>query len=867
MEVRNVPFLCFGTFFTLLLQQGVEELSSKDRAPMWREPGHTDNHINERAAFVDLNRIVAPSYLYGEKRPDNVKGVRDHTSKFKSCQQSRATKLPIVNTTEIHSFIDRWNSDYDIVANAMYDFIQKFIHPAADKRDRLVKSLIELIRDATNVEDDMVFYINGNSVSVTRQTIININSVSLPDFLLGLFRFILENEINNKEGLSTYNEWCPEAAQALRTFASEKYIGLTIKHGINIFCDKREAPNKNVETDTLLCTKEATEDLDATKKKNGFKIKSNVRGQLSYCEKIVSIPLKKNFDFIGRSKYLRDILKKFNEAPDGIPPKQTISGLGGVGKTQLALQYAYENIDNYDVVCWVECTSEAAMIRSCESFLSQAGVSIQANIKALFTHWFQSHSSWLLIFDDVGVNSSIDGFLPKIGKGHILVTTHQTNGDVIPLDAMGIDEAVGFILKRTGTNDLLTAKSVAARLGRFPLALEQAAAYVNEIKINLNEYLELINKYGLDVFDKEDEVECYNRNIRTVWSITLEKLSDTERQLLYCFAYMSSDIITLDWLVEHARKLHAENQKPDKFVDQIGNDGKSNGNKENVSEILRKFINSKLSPDLIAILTNDAKRNNTIRKLVKYSLITIKKDNTITMHSLLQEVIRKNITDPMYLLSVWEVFKSKISNAGLIYNDYHIALPYDQAKAMILNAKTLLSYGNEYKVANVNPNTDMWELHFDFYSLFAQYLTLWGIDENNKKILLEADKCYATACEIGTPLYGGGEDSDMLSGASTFTVIQEKHRRVKVNLILGRVDVARKIYAEVRAPVSKSLKQEPGMSFHAFANFGDLWYEFGFFAEAKECYEFALKVGLSDKEEALLEKIDNCKNGGSYDGK
>lgn len=599
----------------------------------------------------------------------------------------------------------------------------------------------------------------------------------------------------------------------------------------------------------------------------GFKVKTNPRGLLSSHEKIVSIPLQKNFYFMGRSEQLKELLIKLNDVPDGIPAKQIISGLGGVGKTQFALHFAYENIHNYDYVCWIECISEAAIIRSCENFLSQVGVASQNNTSALFTHWFQTHSNWLIIFDDVGFNSSVDNFLPKVGDGHILITTQQTRGDVIQLGDLLLNEAIEFVRKRTGFNDSASAESIAVRLGRFPLALEQAVAYINEVKIDLNEYLKLVNAYGLDVFDEEDKVERYNQNIKTVWNITLEKLSDTARQLLYCFAYMSSDIIALDWLIEHAKKLHAESEKPDEFINEIGRGGKPTGNKVNVSEIFRTFIVSKFSPDLIAILINDLKRNKAVIELSKYSLIKIKTDKTITMHGLLQEVIRKSITDPVYLLSVWEVMKAKRSDVGLIYNDYHIALPYEQAKAMILNAQTLLGYGKEYEAANNNFNIDMWELQFDFYSLFAQYLTLRGIEENDTQILHEADKCYATACEIGTPLYGGGVGSELLSGASTFTVIQEKHRRMKVNLILGQVDVAHKIYEEVRAPVSKSLEQERGMSFHAFNNFGDLWHEFGFFAEAIECYEFALEIGLSNEENTLLEKIANCKNGGSCNGK
>ena len=583
----------------------------------------------------------------------------------------------------------------------------------------------------------------------------------------------------------------------------------------------------------------------------GYKVKSPPKSLFNPQEKIVNLPLPKNHHFIGRSAFLRDLLKKLNGTSDGVQAKQTICGLGGIGKTQLALRYAYENIHNYDFICWIECTTELTITRSCEKFLTQVGEAFSTNAIAMFTQWFQSRANWLLIFDDVNENLSIDYLLPKIGEGHILVTTQQAKGDAIILECMGVDEATEFIVKRTCLNDAEIAKAIAARLGCFPLALEQAAAYINEAKISLEGYFELIKKYGVDVFDEKDQVESYNRNVRTVWNITLEKLSDSAKQLLYCFSYMSADILTLDWLVEHAKKLHNENERLDNSPNQA------------ISTVIRKFIVSRFSSELITLLTDDLKRNRAIMELGRYSLINKKNDDTIVMHGLLQEVVRKSITDPVFLLSVWEVLNARCNDVGLIYNDYHISLPYEQAKAMILNIEALLGFGKEYEAASKKPNIDMWRMQFDFYSLVAQFLTLRGIKENNKDILEEADRCYATACEIGIPLYGGGEDSELLTGAATFTVIQEKHRRMRVNLMLGRTDVARQLYEEVRNPVSKSLKQERHMSFHAFNNFGNLWHEFGFILEAKECYEYALKVGISDEEELLLSKIANCKDGGN----
>jgi tetratricopeptide (TPR) repeat protein len=424
---------------------------------------------------------------------------------------------------------------------------------------------------------------------------------------------------------------------------------------------------------------------------------------------------------------------------------------------------------------------------------------------------------------------------------------------------MRIDEAAEFLFARTKLKDYENAEKLAARLGRLPLALEQAGAYIVDAETDLAHYLGLINKYGLEVFDESDEVNSYNRNVKTVWNITLERLSESARQLLYCFAYMSPDLLAVDLLVEHAKRLYTENNRPGEFIDQIGKDGRPNGVKINIGGMLKTFIESKFSPELIATLSNDIKRDKAVAKLARFSLITRKADKTLAMHSLLQEVIRDEITDNVYLFSVAEVIKRLCGEWNLIWNDYRIALPLEQAKPLLLNIETILRYSKEYNQRQGIDHSDTLGLPFDFYSIMGQYLYLRGVREKSEGILEDADKCYATACDIGLVLYGGGEDVELLSGASAFTIIQEKHRRMRVNLILKRTDVARKLYEEVRKPVSKSLKQEPNMSHHAFANFGDLWFEFGHFLEAKESYEYALQIDLSEEDaEVLRAKVFEC---------
>lgn len=172
-----------------------------------------------------------------------------------------------------------------------------------------------------------------------------------------------------------------------------------------------------------------------------------------------------------------------------------------------------------------------------------------------------------------------------------------------------------------------------------------------------------------------------------------------------------------------------------------------------------------------------------------------------------------------------------------------------------MNIETPLRYKKEYEESKNNSSLIyMWELEFHFYSFMARYLTIYGVHEKDNNLLNEANQCYETACKIGEPIYGGGVDSH-LSGAHTFTIIQEKHRRMFVNLKLGRIDVAEKLYQEIRKPVSAVINSERHMSFNAFNNCGDLWKTFGYYTLAKDAYNFAAQCDCNNE---INVKIKEC---------
>lgn len=214
---KNNPKLCFGTFFVLLLRECVDNISVKK----WGMK--SDNDITEVTAFLELNRIIAPSY-----KSNNMRTLATQTSKFKSCDAKNAKNLPIVNASETKSFINQFEEEYEIVYRRMLIFTNRYICQDKSRWERLVKSLLELIREDNTIKLEEKFFVNGIK-SLTKAELLEEREISFVAFLLGVFRYVIENRReSNKEGKETYERWCPPANQGIRNYSEAVYIGDSI---------------------------------------------------------------------------------------------------------------------------------------------------------------------------------------------------------------------------------------------------------------------------------------------------------------------------------------------------------------------------------------------------------------------------------------------------------------------------------------------------------------------------------------------------------------------------------------------------------------------------------------------------------------
>ena len=242
---------------------------------------------------------------------------------------------------------------------------------------------------------------------------------------------------------------------------------------------------------------------------------------------------------------------------------QTISGLGGVGKSQLAKAYAYGYAVKHPdaVVWWLNAENPVA---ACRDFAVNFGFQLDQSLfgkdypfkkrlEDFLRNWYDNNNDWLLVFDNATDHKSIMPFLPNgLCRGQILITSRTASNwhTPIELDKFTKEQAKEFLCKRlNGIKKAITddeAETLARRLGRFPLALEQAAAYIVEGKnISVTEYQQLLEKHGVDLLDEGTPID-YDFVIGTTWNITFEKLSDDARHLMYLCAYFAPSALPID---------------------------------------------------------------------------------------------------------------------------------------------------------------------------------------------------------------------------------------------------------------------------------------------------------------------------------
>ncbi len=233
---------------------------------------------------------------------------------------------------------------------------------------------------------------------------------------------------------------------------------------------------------------------------------------------IWSVPFDENPFFTGREQVLHQ-LHAVLLSQDAVVVTQTLSGLGGIGKTQVAVQYCYRYRQEYQAVLWVRADSPEVLVGDLRALatllkLPESKLKEQQSILNGLRRWMRERSKWLLIIDNVEDMDMLKNILPPARRGHIVVTTRtQITGTFpkIALQDMSPDEGALLLLRRANMlalgadpgqipEDLFeTARLLSHTLGGLPLALDQAGAYIQETGCGFGGYLELYKRKRIEL--------------------------------------------------------------------------------------------------------------------------------------------------------------------------------------------------------------------------------------------------------------------------------------------------------------------------------------------------------------------------------
>jgi hypothetical protein len=330
---------------------------------------------------------------------------------------------------------------------------------------------------------------------------------------------------------------------------------------------------------------------------------------------IWNVPYQRNINFTGRTQLLSDLQKTLTSRPTALT--QVIHGLGGVGKTQIALEYAYRNTDKYHIIWWIR-SEDSATLASDYSSLAQAldlpekDAADQPVIIEAVKHYMEQQQNWLLIFDNTADPALIKNFIPQSNTGHVLVTSRNPNwrgtANLLSVQILEHKESIDFLLKRTGQTDTKAAGALADALGDLPLALEQAGAYIEAARTSLSSYLDMFTIHQNKLLDRSAPSTDYPDTIATTWEFSINEVRKTSQigvDLLNLCAFLAPDDIYKELIKEGAEYL----------------------------------------PNSLASAVNDSLIfNDAIMSMRQYSLIEVT-DGTMSVHRMVQAVVRDKLTE------------------------------------------------------------------------------------------------------------------------------------------------------------------------------------------------------------------------------
>ncbi|MEV6777583.1 tetratricopeptide repeat protein [Streptomyces syringium] len=265
-----------------------------------------------------------------------------------------------------------------------------------------------------------------------------------------------------------------------------------------------------------------------------------------------NLPAPRSAVFVGRD----EDLARLGAAMDGGGAATVVHGLGGMGKSTLALHYAHRHRDRYNPVWWVPAETPDGITLALASLAAHldpyAGLTATTSGEAAAwaTAWLQSHEGWLLVLDNAETPDDLAPMIGPLTTGQHLITSRRATGwhhlaRPLGLRTLDPDASTDLLMRITGEpdgpDDALA--ELAAELGHLPLALTQAAAYIQHTAITPASYLARLRRHPARMF-AASATDNHERTIARVWQLTLQAIAARDPlavDILRTFAWLGPD--------------------------------------------------------------------------------------------------------------------------------------------------------------------------------------------------------------------------------------------------------------------------------------------------------------------------------------
>ncbi|MFI8822661.1 FxSxx-COOH system tetratricopeptide repeat protein [Streptomyces sp. NPDC053431] len=322
-----------------------------------------------------------------------------------------------------------------------------------------------------------------------------------------------------------------------------------------------------------------------------------------------------NPNFVGREDLLAQVREQLLTGDTSAVLPHTLHGMGGVGKSQIAIEYVYRYASDYDIVWWIPSEQPTMILTALTELAQRMGLNVSSEANRAVPAVREAlrrgepYSRWLLVFDNAENVEAVRPYFPTGGTGKILITSRNQEWDrvarTLSVDVFTREESKALLRRRARDLSDEDADKLAEALGDLPLAIEQAAAWQAVTGMAVPDYLRLINEKIAELMLELVPSPDYPMSVAAAWDVSLRQLEQRNPaalQLLQVCSFFA----------------------PEPISRSLFNNSRS----------------TTIAPELDDALRHPIKLGRAIREINVYALARIEhRHDTIQLHRLVQAVL------------------------------------------------------------------------------------------------------------------------------------------------------------------------------------------------------------------------------------